>query len=752
MAKHPAQLRPAHRSRSTGSLGSATIPSPLDNSNTNVASPSTSTSNMPKTLLATTNKSQDPNGLDTKSDCSSPLSEPELEHGLGEDFVAINHKRNPDPNSVSSDENQESEEKQLPSKKDKVIVHTYAKRRHSDNPTTSSSSGLLTKNPLKKNIKRVSFHDGTDDTSSTFASSVKAGLAGKNLLVRERSRDSVDIVVKGKKSNLEWPWEDDDEPPRKTTKKQKEESSSNVNKDQKASSAKDIRKNKAPNAGYQTILKLIKDARPKEDEDEFEKQESSPDNREEDEPVDNENEVTNVVEQDPPVAATIGDKATEHHPSTQVHDIVNTSDTAAGNSSHVKHYGQPPVIKGDVPKHNDADRTQAPVPVSQVSPSGSKPNQISSISNTSTDYGHPDSYSHTIMPGLATAMAAIEPIMQEMALSQSGSQISIPDAPTLTLAPTPAIQQNDQPQLITLKRLAQCKEIIDSLQHRLQVVEMERDWCWTSLYWTNQVADRLVPQNSYQFVATTFARLCGRYIDGSPLSENHQSDPSSIYTLVLDLAVSVDSISPNFHSLATCPIMESIFSRCLRVLMRDYDCLTPMKINTTTHTIAIPSANPVDFFQPPDILWTFAHIGEPILYQPLLNAIKSALWCCPDTRRGISLLILLGRLQGGQMKLGINNKAWARNIGLYLENNNCKLPSNGNVDFGFGKVDEQEIKGALNFVRQTRIQEELKKKQERKEMYEIEPAHRGGKRRSNESTAGINSSEHEKKRGRTSRH
>ncbi|WRT66342.1 uncharacterized protein IL334_003297 [Kwoniella shivajii] len=267
-------------------------------------------------------------------------------------------------------------------------------------------------------------------------------------------------------------------------------------------------------------------------------------------------------------------------------------------------------------------------------------------------------------------------------------------------------------QPIVIRRLVQAKEIIESLQETMKLMEMELSRSYAGLIWTNYITDKMVPMNAYWTISYTFARLCGLFFDAPLTFAGPSRHPSpTIYTLLLDLAIAVNSPSPAFQSLEECPIMESIFYRCIRILMGPYDPVTVIRDCNAT-------INKIDYFAPPDVLWLFAHIGEPRLLQPFLKAVRTSLWACPDTRRGISLLLLMGRLQGGQLRLGISNKEWARNQGLILESNGCKLSTSD--PGGLTRVDENEINGALEYLDKKREREASEREKEFKQEFQIE--------------------------------
>ncbi|OCF60574.1 hypothetical protein L486_00209 [Kwoniella mangroviensis CBS 10435] len=557
----------------------------------------------------------------------------------------------------------------------------------------------------------------------TFASSVQAGLNGKKIFVRERSRTSLGVVVKGEKSCLAWPWEDDEE--------------GEVVDDGQGTKDEDDR------SLFSTYLTSAQNSQDVSD---------AASSKKEKEVIDGAQPSQPPAEEGGQNAATMAEidkEETEGAPQNHPHMTTCTVSTLPlpappTRTSILTRLAMPrsnSVPTTDLIRHHIIKDNPSTAPAHHVSLPSTK--MIIHPKPVVLPDSHVQACSSSNQPTRSTAAAWAHSIgvsatteasssTQQLPLPQQGYQFPIP--------PPAAAQETEgdrEPQVIILRRLLQAKEIIESLQDRVREVEMERDWSWASLFWTNNVADKLVPQHLFWHISNIFAKLCGRYIDGPPTMTTGNLKPlsPSIYTLLHELASAVGSPPPSLHALATCPTLESIFYRSLRVLMRGYDPLTPVRFDNQDlneeQEVTIPVDKPIEYFQPPDVLWTFVHIGEPNLYIPLLNAIKTSLWACPDTRRGISLLLLLGRLQGGKMSLGVRNRPWARNLGLYLEQNGCSLPSSPSPDSTttttatkpfrpvFGKVDEEEIKGAMKFVRQTRIQENEKRKNEQRMVYQV---------------------------------
>ncbi|WWD02938.1 hypothetical protein V865_000981 [Kwoniella europaea PYCC6329] len=715
MTDYPAKIRPIIPS-------SASHPAPLGESNTNLYSYD------PKDMIVDINSMDPPPlspkvALTDKSTAGKPKSKEEYEDS----------KEDQDPSSPLSEINEEDlahlpplqifrpftsniiplpcvadvNEPQKPSSRPQRQEDKENQPYQSSFTLQQIKSGGVQPNPIFPHVQN---------------SLVAAGLNGKEIFVRERSRTSLGVVVKGEKSCLDWPWKDDEEDEvvedgqGKTGEGDRSLFSTYLTSAQNSQEVGEA-------ASSEKVKEVIDGAQP-----------SQPPAEEGD--------------QNAATMAEIDNQGTEGASRNVPHITTGTTRTLAlpappMRTSVLQRLAMPrsnSVPTTDLIRHRILNDNPSTAPAHHVSlPTTNviihpKPVvqpgthvQVSSSSNpstrsTSAAWAHPIGISATTEASSST---------QQLPLPQQGYQFPIP--------PPAAAQENEgdrEPQVIVLRRLLQAQEIIESLQDRVREVEMERDWCWASLFWTNNVADKLVPQHLFWHISNTFAKLCGRYIDGPPImtTDNLQPLSPSIYTLLHELANAVGSPPPSFHALATCPKLESIFYRSLRVLMRGYDPLTPVKFDNQDlneeQEVTIPVDKPIEFFQPPDALWTFVYIGEPNLYIPLLNAIKTSLWACPDTRRGISLLLLLGRLQGGKMSLGVRNRPWARNLGLYLEQNGCSLPSSPSLNSAtttgtrpfrpvFGKVDEEEIKGAVKFVRQTRIQENAKRKTEQRMVYHV---------------------------------
>ncbi|WWC94143.1 hypothetical protein V866_000982 [Kwoniella sp. B9012] len=657
-------------------------------------------------------------------DPSSPLSEiheedlahvppPQIFHPITSNII---------PLACVADMNEPKKPSSRPERQEDKENHPY----QSSLTSQHIKNGGVQPNPIFPHLQSPLVSGSSSSTLTpnkvTFASSVQAGLNGKKIFVRERSRTSLGVVVKGEKSCLDWPWKDDEEDEvvddgqGKTGEDDRSLFSTYLTSAQNSQEVGEA-------ASLEKVKEVIDGAQP-----------SQPPAREGDQTAapmaETEKEGTEGASRNvahtttgttctlplpaPPMRTAVPQRLamprSNSVPTTDLirHHITNHNPSTAP----AHHVSLPPTNMIIHPK-------PVVLPSTHVQASSSSD---PSTRSTSVAWAHPIEIS-------ATTEASSSP--QQLPLPQQGYQFPIP--------PPAAAQQNEgdrEPQVIILRRLLQAKEIIESLHDRVREVEMERDWCWASLFWTNNVADKLVPLHLSYHISNIFAKLCGRYIDGPPTMTTGNSQPlsPSVYTLLHELANAVGSPPPSFHALATCPTLESIFYRSLRVLMRGYDPLTPVRFDNQDlneeQEVTIPVDKPIEFFQPPDALWTFVHVGEPNLYIPLLNAIKTSLWACPDTRRGISLLLLLGRLQGGKMSLGVRNRPWARNLGLYLEQNGCCLPSSPSLDSAtttgtrsfrpvFGKVDEEEIKGAMKFVRQTRIQENQKRKKEQRLIYQV---------------------------------
>nr|XP_019046285.1 hypothetical protein I302_05028 [Kwoniella bestiolae CBS 10118]OCF25215.1 hypothetical protein I302_05028 [Kwoniella bestiolae CBS 10118] len=600
-------------------------------------------------------------------------------------------------------------------------------------PSLIFPSILIPRHPLRHSLLSASTPN-TSNNTSTFASSVRAGLNGKKIFVRERSRNSLGVVVKGEKANLDWPWDDDDEKEVREGKEQGEKDDPMLFSTY-LTSAQNSQERIDDDALHEAVEEAPRTTEPSLDQSpqpvvQGDEPNISPDVQ--DIPlVEISQSIVNASanpQRSPLVTASrtadmpppgggmsvsngplpSANDSNKHHKSNEKTSKVSTSHVSLPPNKPIVH-PNPAILPTNRPQASSSSVRLAPAPVPACVPS-----QI------------------VHMPATTAAMTTTQPIMQQLPLPQQGYQFPIPPLAT---------QQNDgEHQIVVIRRLLQAKEIINSLQDRIREVEMEKDWAWASLFWTNNVADRLVPQGSCLHISNIFAKLCGRYIQG-PIETSGaiQQPSSSVYSLLIDLARAVGSPTPALQSLPTCPIMESIFYRSLRILMRGYDPLTPLKFDPTISAtkdedeeIIIPVNNPVEFFQPPDVLWIFSHIGEPTLYVPFLNAIRTSLWSCPDTRRGISLLLLLGRLQGGQMAMGFKDRLWARNLGLSLEMNGCRLGGTAAIlnseGMSLGRVDENEIRGAIRFVKSTRRDEAKKRMMQQGVEYQVE-AYGGGKRK-----------------------
>ncbi|WVQ67708.1 uncharacterized protein L199_005912 [Kwoniella botswanensis] len=734
MADYRAQLRPIIPS-------STSLPAPLGESVTNLYSYD------PKDMILDIN-SMDPPPLSPKvahtdrtnagkiksmeeyedskedQDSSSPLSEineedlahlppPQIFHPITSNIV---------PLPCVADINEPQKPSSRPQRQEDTENQPY----QSSFTSQQIKSGGVQPNPIFPHVQNSLVAGGSSSTLTpnkvTFASSVQAGLNGKKIFVRERSRTSLGVVVKGEKSCLDWPWKDDEEDEvvddgqGKTGENDTSLFSTYLTSAQNSQEVGEA-------ASSENVKGAIDGAQP-----------SQP-------PAEG-------GDQNAATMAEIDKEGTEGVSRNVLHITTGTTGTltlpAPPMRTAVLHRLAMPrsnsVPTTDLTRHHITNDNPSTAPAHHVSlpPTNMiihpKPVELPSTHVQASSSSDPSTRSTSVAwahPIEISATTEASSSTQQQPLPQKGYQFPIP--------PPAAAQKNEgdrEPQVIILRRLLQAKEIIESLQDRVREVEMERDWCWASLFWTNNVADKLVPQHLFWHISNIFAKLCGRYIDGPPIMTTGNLQPlsPSIYTLLHELANAVDSPPPSFHALATCPILESIFYRSLRVLMRGYDPLTPVRFDNQDlneeQEVTIPVDKPIEFFQPPDALWTFVHIGEPNVYIPLLNAIKISLWACPDTRRGISLLLLLGRLQGGKMSLGVRNRPWARNLGLYLEQNGCSLPSSPSLDSAttigtrsfrpvFGKVDEEEIKGAMKFVRQTRIQEYEKRKNEQRMVYQV---------------------------------
>ncbi|WWC70231.1 uncharacterized protein I206_104181 [Kwoniella pini CBS 10737] len=667
---------------------------------------------------------------------------------------------------------------------------------------------------IGKAIKRQKRDSLNSTPNSTISDSVKAGIAGRGLTIREH-RNSLDVVVKGEKSNLEWPWEDDDdddEDIQDDKELTKEERRRRRREEKKCLTSAPIsvsKKNenqvseqKFPRKELETSIadRLSKTATNN-------KRSSSAPTlkmKASDQKVDKESFATTWggkplrwkefsinkqldLGRKPLIQTTLqvqkhsgATKSSSHIPTSDNQDKIpgraagpNTIDSQNLQSTEpvktpLTSMGMTAGASAVLPQLADSVATNQhplqtsmlnqPVPgltipiMQRLPPSGDNsspdtlhrafpPNTILMESAKKTpNMAHP-----TVQPFAVNS----GPVTLNMLLSHPGpNQVNgLPLMSTLTattqsnLQPTPLQQQirlvpgqittasalqehKTTVEPVILRRLAQAKEIIDSLQYQLRTAEINRDWYYGTLYWTNVVADKLVAHTSYSFIASTMAKLCGRYLEQEsiPLEQLHSPlPPDSIHSLLIDLAVSVDCMPPNINNLQTCPIMESIFYRVIRILMRDYDSLTTIEIHSNDkNQIVVPgisAKDPIHFLRPPDILWVFVHVGEPRFYTPLVNAVRTSLWACPTTRRGIALLLLLGRLQGSRMTLGIENKVWARNLGLILENNHSQLPDTINENatlntisqFTLNRVEEPEIELALRYVKSVRDQEKAKK-------------------------------------------
>ncbi|WWD17315.1 hypothetical protein CI109_101755 [Kwoniella shandongensis] len=279
-----------------------------------------------------------------------------------------------------------------------------------------------------------------------------------------------------------------------------------------------------------------------------------------------------------------------------------------------------------------------------------------------------DEQSVTENGGEATAINIIQTV-------DSAVGTSIPVLSTISEATS--IVQNNNP--------------IAAAEMRIKELEMERNWAWGALQGTNMVANNMMSSASLDIVTRLIGLLCGQYLsDPSPF---HASTPPLLRLLLADLAVAVDCRPLDTSVPISNLTLDVIFARALHVLMGPWDGLRPLK------WLVIPSDR-VPAFAPPDVLWTLVHTGDPVLYNTLVKAIGTAMNACPDTQRGMALLLTLGRLQGGKMMMGVNAKLWATWQVAKLEENHWRLDDT--LDGGLKRVAEAEIEGAFRFLNEKR--------------------------------------------------
>ncbi|WWC61847.1 uncharacterized protein I303_104432 [Kwoniella dejecticola CBS 10117] len=670
---------------------------------------------------------------------------------------------------------------------------------------------------IKKKKTRASL---TSTPDSTFASSLKAGIAGKGLNLREH-RDSLDVVVKGEKTNLEWPWEDDDDDRLKGQGEKvlmKERKLSRKLEEKCLTSAPSVKEKKETPADDNQVGERTDHLSSGDCLVNSENIESSSASN-----IDGNEATADGVTQHigPASQGTMNTKEAKRRLwSAQItadrahHGLTNGQTLPPAYDQYPQSLSQSPLKSIDEiateimtespltyktathenslqcsilnqPVHgqlrimqNLSPNNDTAVAGPSSAPSVNGNGYVAPAANGSYGSTHPTVHPFAVNAGPVTLNMLLSEARTSRPIGLAPLRIPPPIMPTISNpSPQPeplsghpeqsatasgATQQKEAEEPIILRRLIQTKDIIDSLQQQIRNLEVQRDWCYGSLQWTNVVADKLVPQTSYPFICSSLAKLCGRYIQGSlPLGDpqsTHSFD--SMERLLINLAVSVDCTPPNMQSLPSCPAMESIFYRVVRVIMRDYDPLSSIEIHANEKNRilvpSLPTQDPCEYFRPPDILWVFAHIGDPQFYNPFLSAIRTALWSCPTTRRGVALLLLLGRIQGSRMTLGINNQPWARNLGLILENNGSRLPDPLNEDsttnmmshLSFGRVDEGEIEGALRFIKRVR-DEEIQKKDAMLKTYIVEAKGGPGAKRKSEvrSTESADGEGNEKENG-----
>ncbi|KAK8864389.1 hypothetical protein IAR55_001637 [Kwoniella newhampshirensis] len=283
--------------------------------------------------------------------------------------------------------------------------------------------------------------------------------------------------------------------------------------------------------------------------------------------------------------------------------------------------------------------------------------------------------SHHVMDQTVTERAQVDDVDTKNAGSNTGQVVASDGLGTTIFTEVEHIMS-----------MPRAKEVISKYEARIRELEMERDRAWSALQWTNRTCDLMLSNFPLERITGIFGRLCGRFAtDPIPTIPHFQP---TFYDLLDDLARAVDSRPPNLFAPAPDGTIDIIFIRALRVLMGPWDPLRPLR------TVIMPQDR-VPAFAPPDVLWTLVHLGDPILYVPLINAIQMSLNACPDTQRGMALLLTLGRLQRGKMMMGITTKEWAKWQSGTLEARGWRLDES--VRGSLKRVTNEEIDGALVF-------------------------------------------------------
>ncbi|WVQ99379.1 hypothetical protein IAU59_006512 [Kwoniella sp. CBS 9459] len=259
--------------------------------------------------------------------------------------------------------------------------------------------------------------------------------------------------------------------------------------------------------------------------------------------------------------------------------------------------------------------------------------------------------------------------------------------------------------ITVVRTLAQAKEAIETLQQQSRKLETERDWTWQALVWTNKVADALVEPCNYRNTTLLTGRLCGKFLFDPPLQPPPQYPTlcgvppvSELYMIVSALAHTVGCKIPTSSNIAKDPLTEQMFYRVLQTLLGGFDATAPIQNHYFT-----PDC--VHKFTPPDVLWMLVHLGDPVFVEPLTNAIRTALWACTDTQRGMALLLLFGRIAGGKMKLGVESPLWAKEQVDRWIKHGYRLMS---FEDGLQRVNEEDVRGALGHLEEKRMLEEVR--------------------------------------------
>ncbi|WVF71450.1 hypothetical protein IAT40_006254 [Kwoniella sp. CBS 6097] len=297
---------------------------------------------------------------------------------------------------------------------------------------------------------------------------------------------------------------------------------------------------------------------------------------------------------------------------------------------------------------------------------------------------------------------------------------------------------NGSKAITIVRTLVQAKEAIETLQEEKRKLERERDWTWQVLVWTNKVADALVHPSDYGNTTVLTGRLCSKFLSDPPLHPPPEYPAlfgvrpvSELYAIVVALANAVGCKAPAFENIGRDPLTEQMFHRVVQTLLAGFDATIPIRDHTYT-----PDQFPS--YTPPDVLWILVHLGDPVFVEPLTSAIRTALWACSDTRRGMVLLLLFGRIAGGKMSLGANNPVWAKQQVQRWEENGYRLLS---LDDGLNRVTEEDVKSALGHLMEKRRLEEERQLNNGHEYVMAERKPAGGKGKNRAGTETTNTAE-----------